>query len=81
MARVWSTGRYREQVRLLQSGVALAFVVVLDDAFAAFGSSYKKHTHTKKAHLSVSLSRYCVWCRHQESNPGPTDYKEDALNL
>ena len=26
-----------------------------DDVFAAFGSSYKKHTHTKKAHLSVSL--------------------------
>ena len=21
-----------------------------------------------------------VWCRHQESNPGPTDYKEGALN-
>lgn len=27
------------------------------DAFAAFGSSDKKHTHTKKAHLSVSLFR------------------------
>jgi len=21
-----------------------------------------------------------MWCRHQESNPGPTDYKEGALN-
>ena len=29
----------------------------------------------------MSLLRYCVWCRHQESNPGPTDYKEDAFNL
>ena len=34
---------------------------------------------TKKAHLAVSLLRYCVWCRHQESNPGPTDYKSVAL--
>ena len=30
---------------------------------------------TKNAHLAVSLFRYCVWCRHQESNSGPTDYK------
>jgi hypothetical protein len=22
-----------------------------------------------------------VWCRHQESNPGPTDYKEGALKI
>src|SRR5690606_21467406 len=21
----------------------------------------------------------CLWCRHQESNPGPTDYKSVAL--
>ena len=34
---------------------------------------------TKKAHRKVSLSRCSVWCRHQESNPGPTDYKSVAL--
>ena len=29
----------------------------------------------------VFLRGLCfVWCRHQESNPGPTDYKGDALN-
>jgi hypothetical protein len=33
----------------------------------------------KKAHLAVSLSRCFIWCRHQESNPGPTDYKSVAL--
>ena len=22
-----------------------------------------------------------VWCRHQESNPGPTDYKEGASSI
>ena len=35
--------------------------------------------HTKKAHLAVSLFRCFVWCRHQESNSGPTDYKSVAL--
>ena len=34
---------------------------------------------TKKAHRKVSLSRCSIWCRHQESNPGPTDYKSVAL--
>src|SRR5690606_5335181 len=34
---------------------------------------------TKKAHRAVSLSRCFMWCRHQESNSGPTDYKSVAL--
>ena len=31
----------------------------------------------QKARISASLC--FVWCRHQESNPGPTDYKSVAL--
>src|SRR5690606_32121897 len=23
----------------------------------------------------------CLWCRHQESNPGPTDYKSVGLSM
>ena len=40
---------------------------------------YGNPPETKKAHLAVSLSRCFVWCRHQESNSGPTDYKSVAL--
>lgn len=32
------------------------------------GRGERRALKTKKAHLSVRLFSYCVWCRHQESN-------------
>ena len=35
-------------------------------------------SEAKKGLASLQALRF-VWCRHQESNPGPTDYKSVAL--
>ncbi len=46
---------------------------------------FSTHTNKKAASMGdLFISNYlCVllfkWCRHQESNPGPTDYKSVAL--
>ena len=33
----------------------------------------------EKQRARMSASPCFVWCRHQESNPGPTDYKSDSF--
>ncbi|RMV30559.1 hypothetical protein ALP12_200496 [Pseudomonas savastanoi pv. phaseolicola] len=35
----------------------------------------------EKTRACIAASPSFIWCRHQESNPGPTDYKEGAFNL
>ena len=34
---------------------------------------------TKKACNVKRYKPFCIWCRNQESNSGPTDYKSVAL--
>ncbi len=36
-------------------------------------------TNIKKACNAKTLQAYSIWCRNQESNSGPTDYKSVAL--
>ena len=38
-------------------------------------------THSLRSSCSIKIKTglYALWCRHQESNPGPTDYKSVAL--
>ena len=33
----------------------------------------------EKTKACIAASLGSIWCRHQESNPGPTDYKSVAL--
>ena len=35
----------------------------------------------QKQRACIAASPCFVWCRHQESNPGPTDYKQAALYI
>ena len=36
-------------------------------------------TQNEQSPVAVRLRGFNVWCRHQESNSGPTDYKSVAL--
>jgi hypothetical protein len=62
----------------MKSGIVAQKGVIQRDGRKREGGIEDEYPRNNKAPAFLQGLRL-IWCRHQESNPGPTDYKSVAL--